>query len=106
MAARRSGRWGIIICPDDQIRVWTASLPLPKPRLRARAAPTPPSAEVQAWSRRIAGFLDRGGCIEGVQVYTVARAPADPACTPLTKEELEQIAALPQGLGLQVEVFC
>ena len=66
----------------------------------------PPAAEVQAWSRRIAGFLERGGCIEGVQVYTVARAPADPACTPLTKEELEQIAALPQGLGLQVEVFC
>ncbi len=66
----------------------------------------PPPAEVQAWSGRISGFLEDGGCIEQVQVYTVARAPADPACTPLTREELEQIAALPRDLGLSVEVFC
>ena len=66
----------------------------------------PPIAEVQAWSGRIAGFLKGGGRIEGVQVYTVARAPADPACTPLAPEELEAIADLPRALGLKVEVYC
>ena len=36
----------------------------------------------------------------------VARAPADPACTPLAPEELEAIADLPRALGLKVEVYC
>jgi wyosine [tRNA(Phe)-imidazoG37] synthetase (radical SAM superfamily) len=52
----------------------------------------PPDAEIDAWVERVAE-LETHGTVAEVQVYTVARAPAEPACTALSVEALEIIAA-------------
>ena len=46
-----------------------------------------------------------GGKIKGVQVYTVARTPAEKWVTPLTTEELGRIATQVQAIGIPAEVF-
>ena len=53
----------------------------------------PSPAEVAAWAGRIDTILAAGGRIRMVQVYSVARKPADPRVTPLSREALEAIAA-------------
>jgi hypothetical protein len=40
-----------------------------------------------------------------VQVYTVARAPSDPRCTPLARARLEAIADAARGAGLDAAVY-
>ncbi len=52
----------------------------------------PPDAEIDAWVDRIVEIEARGTVAE-VQVYTVARTPAEPACTALAAGDLERIAA-------------
>jgi wyosine [tRNA(Phe)-imidazoG37] synthetase (radical SAM superfamily) len=52
----------------------------------------PPDAEIDAWIERIEE-VERGGTVAEVQVYTVAREPAEPQCTPLSLSALEAIAA-------------
>ena len=46
-----------------------------------------------------------GGRIDHVQVYTVARAPADPRCGPLDPTRLEAIAAAARAVGLAAAVY-
>ncbi len=53
----------------------------------------PTDAEIAAWAGRIDDLLAGGGRIRLVQVYSVARRPADPRVTPLPPERLEEIAA-------------
>jgi wyosine [tRNA(Phe)-imidazoG37] synthetase (radical SAM superfamily) len=61
--------------------------------------------ELQAWTERLRQIQAGGGQIEGVQVYTVARKPADARLTALSEAELEGIAQRARGLGLKAEVF-
>jgi len=65
----------------------------------------PPVAEIDAYLGRLRDILEQGGKIERVQVYSVARKPADPRCSPLEAERLEAIAARVRSLGLSAEAF-
>jgi hypothetical protein len=59
----------------------------------------PGDAEVVAWVERLREIVARGGHLEHVQVYTVARAPSDPRFAPLDRERLEGIAEAARRAG-------
>jgi hypothetical protein len=65
----------------------------------------PGEAEVAAWVERLREILAQGGRVDHVQVYTVARAPADPRFTPLDRERLEAIAERARRGGLDAAVY-
>jgi wyosine [tRNA(Phe)-imidazoG37] synthetase (radical SAM superfamily) len=69
------------------------------------AGEDPSPAEIEAWAGRLRHIRDEGGRIDRVQVYTVARRPADPRVGPLPEERLEAIAAKVRALGLTAEVY-
>jgi len=53
----------------------------------------PPTEEVEAYCARLNWVVSSGGKIRTVQLYTIARNPAEPSASPLTNEELDQIAS-------------
>lgn len=65
----------------------------------------PSDAEIAAWAGRIADIQRGGGQIRQVQVYTVARRPAEARVGALPLARLEQIAAAAAELGVEVAVF-
>jgi wyosine [tRNA(Phe)-imidazoG37] synthetase (radical SAM superfamily) len=65
----------------------------------------PPEAEIAAFCDRLAEIVAAGGKFKLVQVYTVARPPAESFVTPLTDTELEGIAAKVRARGITAEVF-
>lgn len=54
----------------------------------------PPLAEQEAYCRRLSEIAAGGGRIKLVQLYTIARPPAETWVTPLSNEHLEAMAAL------------
>lgn len=64
----------------------------------------PGDDEIFAWRDRIAHILDRGGAVREVQVYAVARSPADPRVGVLPTPRLEWIADQARALGVTVRV--
>jgi wyosine [tRNA(Phe)-imidazoG37] synthetase (radical SAM superfamily) len=54
----------------------------------------PPAGELDAYCDRLREILDRGGRIRSVQVYTVARRPADPAVRPLADHQIDAIVQM------------
>ena len=67
----------------------------------------PSREEIDAWCGRLAAIVNGGGRIRLVQVYTVARPPAESYVTPLSDSEVDAIASearrrLP---GVAVESF-
>ena len=52
----------------------------------------PPDEEVEAFARRLAWVLANGGQIRLVQIYTIARRPAEPFVAPLNAPALQAIA--------------
>jgi wyosine [tRNA(Phe)-imidazoG37] synthetase (radical SAM superfamily) len=66
----------------------------------------PSSAELDAYLGRLREITGGGGKIRLVQVYTVARKPADPQVTPLDAAELEAISRrVRDEAGLSADVF-
>jgi wyosine [tRNA(Phe)-imidazoG37] synthetase (radical SAM superfamily) len=65
----------------------------------------PEDAEIAAWVERLREIAAHGGRIDRVQVYTVARRPADPRVAPLPDARLEEIAARARAAGLTAEVY-
>jgi len=67
----------------------------------------PSEAEVEAYIGRLSTILEQGGQLQGVQLYTVARATPEPEARPLKAATLDRLAdQVRQGLpGLPVEVF-
>ena len=61
--------------------------------------------ELDAWGERLKAMVKVGAQIESVQVYTVARKPADSSLGPLTVEQLEGIADRARGCGLVAEIY-
>ncbi|MGB0589143.1 MAG: radical SAM protein [Myxococcota bacterium] len=58
-----------------------------------RAEDTPPSAEeLQAYCERLVE-IEAEGPIEEVHIYTIARRPAEPWCTPLRDAEVDALVA-------------
>lgn len=64
-----------------------------------------PAAEIDAWGQRLQVMVENGAQIERVQVYTVARKPADASLEPLTVEQLEGIADRARACGLVAEIY-
>ena len=54
----------------------------------------PPQGEIDAYCQRLNGLLAAGGRLRTIQVYTIARGPAESFVTPLSDVELDQIAGL------------
>eukprot|EP00913_Durusdinium_trenchii_P023316 g21894.t1 len=67
----------------------------------------PPSeAEIDAFCDRLNEVIDAGGRISLVQVYTVARQPAESFVTPLANESVDRIAAtVADRVGVATEVY-
>jgi wyosine [tRNA(Phe)-imidazoG37] synthetase (radical SAM superfamily) len=66
----------------------------------------PGDAEIAAWAGRLRDLVAQGGRIDHVQVYTVARAPADTRVSALPVERLEAIAAAASGVaGIDARVY-
>jgi wyosine [tRNA(Phe)-imidazoG37] synthetase (radical SAM superfamily) len=65
----------------------------------------PDGAEIEAYTERLRDIVRQGGRIDYVQVYTVARRPADPRVGALDAPALEAIAERVRGAGLRAEVY-
>ena len=67
----------------------------------------PPSkAEITAWCDRLSEIVQAGGQIDLVQIYTVARQPAESFVTALTEDQLQEIAQRLVGrTSLQTAVY-
>ena len=53
----------------------------------------PPAAEIASYCDRVREILEGGGRLKGIQVYTVARPPAESYVTPLEDDEVDALAA-------------
>tara|TARA_B100000809_G_scaffold163145_1_gene160500 strand:- start:704 stop:1591 length:888 start_codon:yes stop_codon:yes gene_type:complete len=66
----------------------------------------PGTAEQQAFCDRLRDIIDQGGQVSLVQIYTVARPPAESIVTPLTNIEVDRLVELVrQQTGLAVNGF-
>lgn len=66
----------------------------------------PPPAEIEAYCDRVREILDAGGVIRAIQVYTVARRPAEAYVEPLADDEVDALAAVIGGrVGVPVETY-
>jgi wyosine [tRNA(Phe)-imidazoG37] synthetase (radical SAM superfamily) len=65
----------------------------------------PGDGEIAAWASRLRALRAAGGQIDHVQVYTVARRPADPRVAALPPARLEAIAARARAEGVRAEVY-
>lgn len=52
----------------------------------------PSNGEIAAYAKILADVQNKGGALSGVQIYTVARRPAERYVEPLTNAEVDQIA--------------
>ena len=78
----------------DNITAAARVRPLVIQSLFLRVAGDPPStAEIDAFITRLREITAAGGQLQAVQVYTVARPPAESFVTPLTHAEVDAIAA-------------
>ena len=71
----------------------------------ALAGDGPDDAEIAAWAERLRTIVAQGGHVDHVQVYTVARRPADARVTALPLARLEEIASRAQAAGVRAEVY-
>lgn len=66
----------------------------------------PSSTEIEAYCDRLREIIAAGGAIRSVQVYTVARKPAEAIVEPLADADIEAIACkVRESTGLAVESF-
>jgi wyosine [tRNA(Phe)-imidazoG37] synthetase (radical SAM superfamily) len=65
----------------------------------------PPEMEIDAFCDRLSEIVAAGGKLKLVQIYTVARPPAESFVTSLTGEEMEAIAAKVRAGGIVAEAF-
>lgn len=65
----------------------------------------PDRSEIAAYCDRLREIVAEGGKISLVQVYTVARRPAQPTVTPLSTAEVDAIAHAVRAIPLPVAAF-
>jgi len=66
----------------------------------------PAREEVEAYCRQLNRMASAGGKFSALQLYTIARAPAEPSVVPLSSEELAEIGTLIRArVGVPVQVF-
>lgn len=65
-----------------------------------------PDSEVSAYCDRLDEVRAAGGAIKGIQLYTIARKPAESSVSPLSDEELDRLASLVRSrIPVPVETF-
>jgi wyosine [tRNA(Phe)-imidazoG37] synthetase (radical SAM superfamily) len=90
----------------DNITAAAIVRPLVIQSLFMRVDGAPPSdSEIDSYCDRLRDVKNAGGKLTLVQVYTVARPPAESFVSPLTETELEAIANKVRALGLSAEVY-
>lgn len=91
----------------DNIAAAARIRPLVIQSLFLRINEEPPSpAEIDAFCERLREIVTGGGQLKLVQVYTVARPPAESFVTALSAAELEYIAAkVRETVGIPAEIF-
>ena len=63
-------------------------------------------SEVGAYCDRVNELLAKGGAIKGIQLYTIARKPAESIVTPLSDDELDRVAEIVRArVPVKVETF-
>jgi wyosine [tRNA(Phe)-imidazoG37] synthetase (radical SAM superfamily) len=72
--------------------------------MRTQGEP-PRAAEIEAYVGRLRLILEQGGRLALVQIYTVARRPAEDYVSVLSADELEQIARQVRSLGVHAECY-
>jgi wyosine [tRNA(Phe)-imidazoG37] synthetase (radical SAM superfamily) len=73
--------------------------------MRVHGAP-PPAAEIQAYADRLNEILAAGGRLKALQIYTIARQPAERFVAPLADVELDSLAeTLRARVTVPVEVY-
>ncbi len=65
----------------------------------------PPDSEITAYIDRLRRIQNSGARIRGVQLYSLARPPAEALCTPLEMPALLAIADSVRILGIPAQVF-
>lgn len=65
----------------------------------------PDDAEIRAYIERLAWLKGKGCRIQLVQVYSIARPPAESSAKPLPRERLDQITDKVRDLGLSAETY-
>jgi wyosine [tRNA(Phe)-imidazoG37] synthetase (radical SAM superfamily) len=62
--------------------------------------------EVEAYCARVNDLLAAGGQIKGIQLYTIARTPAEPTVEPLADDDLDRLAGFVRArVKVAVETF-
>jgi wyosine [tRNA(Phe)-imidazoG37] synthetase (radical SAM superfamily) len=73
--------------------------------LRVNGVP-PPVSEVDAYCGRLRSLVEGGGQIKGVQLYTIARRPAETIAGALSRSEIDAVAAQVRACAsVPVDVF-
>jgi wyosine [tRNA(Phe)-imidazoG37] synthetase (radical SAM superfamily) len=63
-------------------------------------------AEVEAYCGRLNDLRAAGGQVKGLQIYTIARKPAEPTVAPLADEELDRLAEFVRArVAVPVDTF-
>ncbi len=71
-----------------------------------RLSGEPPSRmEIGEFVSRLGEIAEAGGVIDRVQIYTIARRPAESFATPLSRDELEAISQRTQKGGFKTETY-
>jgi wyosine [tRNA(Phe)-imidazoG37] synthetase (radical SAM superfamily) len=66
----------------------------------------PSAAEIEAYCSRLKSLISDGGQLKAIHLYTIARDPAEKDASPLSPEEMNQIAALVKSaVAVSVETF-
>ncbi len=66
----------------------------------------PPSEEIEAYCGRLNDLISAGGMLKAVQLYTIARDPAEIYASPLSNDDLDQIASIVKArVPVPVETF-
>ncbi len=91
----------------DNIAAAAQVRPIVIQSLFMRVNDVPPShAEIDAFCERLNEFSASGGSIKLVQIYTIARRPAESFVTPLSNEEVDVITAkVREKTGLEAASF-
>jgi len=66
----------------------------------------PPPAEIEAYCARLNEVLAAGGHLRALQLYTIARPPAERSVAPLADADLDELATVVRGrVPVPVEVY-
>lgn len=91
----------------DNLQLVARQRPIVIQSLFLRWQGEPPGAEeIEAYCQRLCDIVQAGGKIRLVQVYTVAREPAEAEAAPLSDAELDDLSkTVRQRTGLPVETY-